>query len=488
MTSAGGGGTRPAPGGPGGAGVSKPSPAPYQTVPAPEWRFTSAGYSVLLRGAEARDPGVVRRDGGSGPGRDGDGRGKGGGGRDGKKDDGERGRDAGGEKDAGDRKDAGDPKDGDGQKDKGGGKDDGSGKDKEGGGEKGKDDGKTGKKRRWPIIVLVIVVVLAVIGGAVYWFLTRDQESTDDAYTEGNAVMVAPKVSGYVVERLVDDNTYVRAGDLMIRIDPRDYVNARDQSRANLDLAQAQLASSRIDLQVARVRAPADLQQAQATFDQSRANQTNAEREDKRQRSVDPRATTQTSVDQANTTLRSARASVSSADAQVKIASLVPQNIQTAEATVKQREAQVEQAAASLAQAELNLSYTELRAPQDGLVTRRNVDIGTYAQAGQQIFYLVSPQTWVVANFKETQLDRIRPGQAVQVAVDAYPHMKLHGHVDSIQQGSGARFTTFPTENATGNYVKIVRRVPVKVVIDDGVDQNKGLPLGLSVVPTVTLK
>jgi len=140
----------------------------------------------------------------------------------------------------------------------------------------------------------------------------------------------------------------VKAGDLMFRIDPRDYITARDQARANLDLARAQLTSSQVDLEIARVRVPADQQTAQATLAQSRANQTNAEREYKRQHGVDPRATTQTNIDQANTQLQSSSASVTSAQAQVQIASLVPQNIQTAESTVKQRKAQVDQAAANL--------------------------------------------------------------------------------------------------------------------------------------------
>jgi len=175
---------------------------------------------------------------------------------------------------------------------------------------KDNDDKSKSKKSRWPIIILAIAVVLAIIGAVVYWLLTRYEESTDDAYTEGNAVSIAPKVSGYVVERHVDDNTFVKAGDLMFRIDPRDYITARDQARANLDLARAQLTSSQVDLEIARVRVPADLQTAQATLAQSRANQTNAEREYKRQHGVDPRATTQTNIDQANTQLQSSSASV----------------------------------------------------------------------------------------------------------------------------------------------------------------------------------
>jgi membrane fusion protein (multidrug efflux system) len=203
---------------------------------------------------------------------------------------------------------------------------------------------------------------------------------------------------------------------------------------------------------------------------------------------VDPRATTQTNLDQAATAVRANAANVQSAQAQVSVASLVNDTIRTAEATLAGRKAQVEQARANLAQAELNLSYTELRAPQDGQITRRNVDLGTFVQAGQQVFYLVTRNVWIVANYKETQLDRMRVGQRVDVKVDAYSQLRLSGHVDSIQGGSGARFTTFPAENATGNFVKIVRRVPVKIVIDHGLEHWPFLPLGLSVEPTVYLQ
>jgi membrane fusion protein (multidrug efflux system) len=343
-------------------------------------------------------------------------------------------------------------------------------------------------KSKWPLVILAAVVVLVVIAGVVFWFLTRNQESTDDAYTEGNAVAIAPKVAGYVIERNVDDNSFVHAGDVMLRIDPRDYITARDQAQSNLDLARAQLRSAEIDLDIARVRYPADRQQTEAQLEQARANQINAGREYVRQHTVDRRATTQSTIDQATTQFEAARANTEQIQAQLHVASLVRQNIDNTGSTLKQRQAQVEQAEASLAQAELNLSYTYIRAPQDGWITRRNVDVGTYAQVGQQVFYVVSPQTWVVANFKETQLDRMHIGQHVTIAVDAYSKLKLHGHIDSIQQGSGARFTTFPSENATGNYVKIVRRVPVKIVIDDGIDPRVGLPLGLSVEPTVDLK
>jgi membrane fusion protein, multidrug efflux system len=350
------------------------------------------------------------------------------------------------------------------------------------------DNGDKKPKSHLPVIILIIVAVIAIIGGLIYWLMTRNQESTDDAYTEGNAVSIAPKVSGYVVENRINDNIFVHAGDVLLKIDPRDYLVARDQSRANLDAAQAQQATAAVDLQTTRVRAPANLSQAQAQLLQAQAALAQSQNDSRRQHGVDPRATTQTNLDQASTAVRTNEANVKSAEAQVSVASLVKETIRTAEATLEQRDAQVEQARANLAQAELNLSYTNVKAPQDGQITRRNVDLGTFAQAGQQVFYLVTRDVWVVANFKETQLDRMRVGQLVDVKVDAYSQLHLNGHVESIQGGSGARFTAFPAENATGNFVKIVRRVPVKIVIDRGLERWPFLPLGLSVEPTVYLQ
>ena len=362
-----------------------------------------------------------------------------------------------------------------------------------GAGDAGRDRDDRGSARdkprsRWPLVILGIVVLLAAIGGAVAWFLTRNLVSTDDAYTSGRSISVAAKVAGYVTVLNVDDNTFVKTGDLLLRIDPRDTLTARDQARANLALAQAQLASAKVELEQTRVRAPATLLQAQAQLKQAEVNQKNAKLNFDRQRSVDPRATTRTNLDQSTAQFRGNVALMESARAQVEIAALVKQAVQIAVETVHQREAQLDQNRAALAQAEINLSYTEIRAAQDGKITLRNVERGTYAQVGQQLFYLVTPSTWVVANFKENQLARMRVGQPVSITVDAYPGLKLRGHVDSIQQGSGAQFSAFPAENATGNFVKIVRRVPVKVVIDSGLDQTRGLPLGISVYATVDVQ
>ena len=186
--------------------------------------------------------------------------------------------------------------------------------------------------------------------------------------------------------------------------------------------------------------------------------------------------------------MKTNEAQVASAQAQVAAANLVAQTIRSAEDAVSQQQAQVQQAQAGLRQAEVNLSYTEIRAPRDGTITKRNVESGGFVQSGQQVFYIVTPDVWVTANFKENQLAPLHPGQKVAMTVDAYPALKLAGHIESIQQGSGARFSAFPAENATGNFVKIVRRVPVKIVIDDGLPKGKGLPLGISVVPTVRVE
>ncbi|MDJ0387588.1 HlyD family secretion protein [Roseomonas sp. E05] len=347
-----------------------------------------------------------------------------------------------------------------------------------------------GRKRpgRWPLIIGGLVLLIAIIGGAWYWWSHRNQESTDDAYTEGRAVTIAPKVSGYVAELAVKDNQFVHAGDLLLRIDASDLTAQRNQARANLQLARAQLDAAQVQLQVAQVRAPAQLEQAQAQLRAAQASQAQAEAEYRRQRRVDPRATTQSSIDTANAQLQAQTAQVAQAEAQLRIARLTEQDIQLAQAAVEQRKAQVAQAEAQLSEAETMLSYAVLRAPQDGWVTRRNVEQGGFVQPGSTLMSLVTPNLWITANFKETQLTAMEPGQPVTIEVDAYPDLELRGHVDSIQMGSGARFSAFPAENATGNFVKIVRRVPVKIAIDSGLPEHEPLPLGISVVPTVKVE
>lgn len=342
-----------------------------------------------------------------------------------------------------------------------------------------------GKK---PLIILAIVVMVMLIVGLFFWLTSRNIETTDDAFTDSDAVTLAPKASGYVTQLLVKDNQFVKQGDVLVVIDPRDNTAQRDQAQAQLGLATAQLHQAQAALDLAKVQYPAQKDQALATLAKAQANYLNAQEDDKRQRGVDPRATSQRNIDAASAQLRSARAEWESAKAQVEVASQVALQIRQQATNVEARQRQVDQAQAQLNTANLNLSYTEVRAPYDGFITRRNVQVGSLVQPGTALFSLVSPNTWITANFKESQLERMRPGNKVEISVDAWPDMKLEGHVDSVQMGSGSRFSAFPAENATGNYVKIVQRVPVKIVIDKGLDPQRPLPLGLSVEPKVTVK
>lgn len=342
-----------------------------------------------------------------------------------------------------------------------------------------------GKK---PLIILALVVVIALIVGLWFWLTTRNIETTDDAFTEADAVTIAPKASGYVTELRVKDNQRVKKGDLLLVIDPRDSSAQRDQAQAQLGLAEAQLHQAQAQLALARVQYPAQKDQALAQQARAEANLKNAQADDKRQRGVDPRATSQRNIDSASAQLLSARAELANARAQVEVASQIALQIRQQETNVEARQSQVQQAQAQLNTANLNLSYTEVRAPYDGFVTKRNVQVGTLVQAGTSLFSLVSADTWIVANFKESQLARMKPGDKVEISVDAWPDRKLQGHIDSVQMGSGSRFSTFPSENATGNFVKIVQRVPVKIIIDSGLDASQPLPIGLSVEPKVTVE
>jgi membrane fusion protein (multidrug efflux system) len=335
-------------------------------------------------------------------------------------------------------------------------------------------------RARW---VLLLIFLAGAAIGATYWYLTRNQVSTDDAYTDGRAVTVAPQVSGTVVRLDVADNQRVNAGDVLAEIDPRAFEAARDQAAANLRVAEAQLSDARMTLDWTRAVYPARLDGAQAQLASARATQFRAAADARRQHDLPKQATTQQAIDTAEAALRAANAQVAQAEAGVKEAEQISQVIGQAEAKVRQLEAQVNLARAQLDQAELNLSWTRITAPQDGWVTRRAIEKGNYVTAGQAIMSIVTPDVWITANFKEDQLAHMRPGQKVDISVDAYPDIHLKGHVDSIQLGTGSRFSAFPAENATGNFVKIVQRVPVKIVIDGGMERP--LPLGLSVEPVV---
>ncbi len=349
------------------------------------------------------------------------------------------------------------------------------------------EDRDQGKRTRWPLLVLGVVLVLAAVGGLAYWLLTKDQETTEDAYTDGRAIVVSPHVAGYVTVLAVNDNQFVHKGDLLVQIEPQDYVAMREQAAGQLKALQAQLDNARVAYAKAQVTFPAQLSLAQGQLQQAHAQLFQTQRENTRQTTMTDIATTQALRDTAKMNFdwppgrwRSRRRTQAGATGE-------PEH----RASGGGREAAGRPGRTGRGPApasRINLGYTRIVAAQDGWVTKRNVEVGSYLQPGQQIVALVLPEVWVTANFRETELDRMRPGQKVRIHVDAYPQLKLEGHVDSIQLGSGSRFTAFPPENATGNFVKIVQRVPVKIVIDGGSSPETPLPLGISVEPTVILK
>ena len=347
----------------------------------------------------------------------------------------------------------------------------------------------TKPEQRPPALIIgLVILALAALGGLYYWWAYRNIESTDDAYTDGRAVVISPRVSGNVVSLDVTDNQFVKKGQPLIHIDPRQYQIDREQAEGSLETAKHQFTQQQFGVEIGRKNFPAQLEQAQASLASANANLIKAQADYDRQRSLSKQATTRQDVDAATAALKQAQAQVALTSAQVTQNSPVPERIGETTSQVGQSKGQIEQAQARLDQANLNLSWTVVEAPQDGWITKRNVEMGNYVAPGQQIFTIVSPDVWVTANFKENQLANMRPGQPARIKVDAYPLLDLRGHVDSIQLGSGSKFSAFPVENATGNFVKVVQRVPVKIVIDSGLDPKLPLPLGISVEPEVTVK
>jgi membrane fusion protein (multidrug efflux system) len=331
------------------------------------------------------------------------------------------------------------------------------------------------------ILAIIMLIVIAVAIG--WWLYSRQFESTDDAFIDGHVIPISPKVAANVRVVHIDDNTHVKPGDVMIELDDRDFQVVLQQKRASEAVANGQLSQARSQLQVAQ----ANVSEAQAEVIVAQTNADNANRDYQRFLSLDERARSKQQMDDATAKQRGSAAQVEEAKSKLKAAEA---KVLAAQDAIKTSEADLSRALADVKQAELNLSYCTITAPADGLVTKKNVEPGMYLQVDQPIFSVVPTDVWVTANFKETQLDRMRIGQAVDIHIDAYPDRTFHGHVNSIQNGSGERFTLLPPENATGNYVKVVQRVPVKITFDQG-DNNDGQHLlapGLSVDPKVRIR
>jgi membrane fusion protein (multidrug efflux system) len=339
-------------------------------------------------------------------------------------------------------------------------------------------------RRLLQVGVIVAIAAAVGIGGTSWWLEARHYESTDDAFIDVHMVRVSPQVGGRVARVPVNDNQQVEAGQPLLEIDPADFKVRLDQASANKASAAGKLAQAQAQLKVSR----ANLDELRAEVGVAEANAANAAIDVKRYEELArihsaalSRQQLDNSVANAKSTaatLAAAQRKVDAADAQIAFAET---QVQTAEADLQSATAQVEQA-------QLDLSYTKLLAPVAGHIAHKNVAVGDYVQIGQNLMALVPNDVWVTANFKETQLDHMQAGQPVEIDVDAYPERTFRGHVDSIQAGSGAAFALLPPENATGNYVKVVQRVPVKIVLDDQSNARRLLGPGMSVVPYVRIR
>ena len=390
--------------------------------------------------------------------------------------------------------------------------------------------------------VLIVLVILAAIGGFLMWRYFSVRESTDDAQVEGHVNPMAARVGGTVVNVAVKDNQWVEAGAVLVQLDPKDYQVALDRARADLAEAEANLAGSRTGVPIATTdtssvltqsaagvaeaqasltttdrtiaMAKAALDAARATVRQVQANYDRAAKDVERFRPLVAKEeisqqlfdSAAAQADALKASLASVQAQVTEAEANVRTqesalnrdqaklnqsiaaerrAHTGPEQVAVAQSRAKSAEARVEMAKAAVEQAELNLQYTALKAPVAGVVSNRSVELGQIVAPGQPLMAVIpTDDIWVVANFKETQLHKMRPGQKVTIAVDS-DGREYEGHVDSLAGATGARFSLLPPENATGNFVKVVQRVPVKIVFEPGQDKEHRLRPGLSVEPSV---
>ncbi len=395
---------------------------------------------------------------------------------------------------------------------------------------------------RWGSVVLILLACAFFVP---YYFHALSHESTDDAFIEGTIVSVSPKISGHVTSVYVNDNQWVKKGDLLVELDSRDFEIQLEVAKAELASAKATEESRHIEVELTKVNTTAELAEAmdneeavkavveeekarlsvsKAEFDEAIAE---AERANSRrqidakdlkrfqemakfrtisEQDLDHAVVTEkmsalalmvaqkkadakkAEIKEAEAALKTAEANLRKAHARVVAAHSAPKQVQRSRFQADASRSNVDFATAKMAQSSLNLAYTKISAPCDGFVTKKRAEPGQFVQVGQTLMAIVPPTVWVTANFKETQLTHMKPGQPVDISVDAYPDLALKGHVDSIQRGTGAKFSLLPPENATGHYVKVVQRIPVKIFIE-GKQENFPVLLtpGMSVVPDVNV-
>lgn len=386
------------------------------------------------------------------------------------------------------------------------------------------------EQRPYARIILIVGIVVLLIAGFFLYRYFSSYESTDDAQVDGHLMPISARVSGYVTTVSVDDNQFVTAGTVLVQIDPKDYQVALDQAEADLADARAQAQAQNINVPIATQTTSSQVNAAQANVEdaeagitaaqqqsdaakaqlaQAQANDVKAQNDLVRYKQlVDKQEISQQQYDQAVASSKASAASVAAAQssaaaaaqgitqaraklaqnqANLSSAETGPRQVATTRARALSAAAVVQQKEAAVEQAQLNLQYTKIMAPVDGVVTK-SVEVGMNVQPGQQLLSIVPlNDVWVTANFKETQLKYMRPGQTAQIEVDANGR-KYNGRVDSIAGSSGARTSLLPPENATGNYVKVVQRIPVKIVLDPNQNSDHYLRLGMSVEPKVFLK
>jgi membrane fusion protein, multidrug efflux system len=338
-------------------------------------------------------------------------------------------------------------------------------------------------RRRGAVIGGACLLALIVVLGGLWWWHEAGIETTDDAFLEAHIVDVSPQIAGQVTRVLVENNQLVHAGEPLVAIDPAQFRLLLSQALAARQQAQTALGQANAGVAVAQ----ASLAQANADLASARATAVRAQEDLQRYQSLhrlNPRAVARSTVDEAIATERSAAAAQRAAAQRVISARA---QIESAQAAVAGARARIATSEAGVAQAKLNLSYTTVTAKVEGHVADRTVAIGTYVAPGQEMMAIVPLHLWVRANFKENMIAQLRPGQSVSIHIDACPSANARGHVISIQRGAGEAFALLPPENATGNYIKVVQRVPVRIALDS-VPAGCVLGPGMSVEPTVKVR
>lgn len=341
------------------------------------------------------------------------------------------------------------------------------------------------RRKRNPLILAVgaVILIAAAILIWSWWQNSSRYETTDDAFIDTHVVHVSPQIAGRVVRVLVNDNQLVQPGSLLVEIDAGNAQTGLQQVVAQQGQAEAQLQQARSQMTIAQHNYEQAMASAAAAAVQAQNAETEANRYRELQR-INPEAVARQQLDQAE---NQARNLTDQRDAAQQQAQAQSAQRQTAAAQAKAAEATLNALKAQVQQAQLNVGYERVVAPVAGHVAQRNVATGNYVMVGQELMAVVPLQMWVTANFKETQLANMRPGQPVTIHVDACPNSDIRGHVDSIQRGAGQAFGILPPENATGNFVKVVQRVPVKIDLDT-VPRDCPLGPGMSVEPSVRIR